>query len=83
MKASLKTAGLAAALGLALVASAPAYAQGTGTNGTVATDTRDNDMDYGWIGLVGLLGLMGLKRKHEDRRPNTTAGTGTGYTAPR
>ncbi|SFJ83489.1 WGxxGxxG family protein [Thermoflavimicrobium dichotomicum] len=28
-----------------------------------ATGTKDNDYDWGWIGLAGLLGLLGLRRR--------------------
>ncbi len=39
------------------------------------TDDRDNDHDYGWIGLLGLLGLAGLMRKKQDNdRRDTTNG---------
>jgi hypothetical protein len=33
---------------------------------TARADDRDNDHDYGWIGLAGLLGLAGLMRKKHD-----------------
>jgi len=32
-----------------------------------AADTRDDDFDWGWVGLLGLLGLAGLKRREEPR----------------
>ncbi len=42
---------------------------------TTTTVDRDNDHDYGWIGLAGLLGLAGLMpKKKDDRRYDTTAG---------
>ena len=46
----------------------------TGVNRTeVRTVERDNDTDWGWLGLLGLLGLAGLMPKkrtvevHNDR----------------
>ncbi len=35
---------------------------------------RDQDHDYGWIGLLGLAGLGGLMRKKHDDRHDTTGG---------
>ncbi len=35
---------------------------------------RDQDHDYGWIGLLGLAGLGGLVRKKHDDRHDTTGG---------
>ena len=57
---------------------------GTGANTTGATSTqtasdntnRENDRDYGWIGLLGLAGLLGLRRKHDDHAVTRTS-TGT------
>jgi hypothetical protein len=56
---------------------------GSGSSGTGSTDTgttysdntRDNDHDWGWVGLLGLAGLMGLKRREatRDRDVRTTA----------
>ena len=41
-------------------------------NTTMSAD-RDDDVDFGWIGLLGLAGLMGLRRRDRDdvhaRRP--------------
>jgi hypothetical protein len=37
---------------------------------------RDDDTDWGWIGLLGLLGLFGLMKRDRDRvngRTTTTA----------
>lgn len=50
------------------------YAQGDAGTADIATTDRDNDPDYGWVGLLGLAGLMGLRRRepaHRDVR--TTA----------
>ena len=30
------------------------------------TTNRDNDMDWGWLGLLGLLGLAGMRRRVTD-----------------
>ena len=51
---------------------------------TAAPATRDDDTDYGWIGLLGLIGLAGLMgRRNADYRTGTgTAGT-TGSTTTR
>ncbi len=39
------------------------------------TVDRDDDHDYGWIGLLGLIGLAGLMgKKKDDRRYETTTG---------
>ena len=37
---------------------------------TTAAHDRDDDMDWGWIGLLGLAGLLGLRRR--DRVDVTT-----------
>ena len=81
-------------LGLAVITVLPTSAQ-TNANGSAnridRADTprvveRDNDTDWGWLGLLGLLGLAGLipkKRTVEvqefrDTGTNrTTSGTGT------
>lgn len=55
----------------------PASAQ-TGVGADTAATTRvveaerDEDTDWGWIGLLGLAGLLGLRRKHDDHRTTTT-----------
>lgn len=58
------------------VAPLTANAQTSPTGGTTTirtSDDRDNDTDYGWIGLLGLLGLAGLMRKKPDvHRHDTT-----------
>ncbi len=78
-------------LGLAVITVLPASAQTNATNNNNRTDTtrvveRDNDTDWGWIGLLGLLGLAGLIPKkrtvevqqHRDTGTNRPAsGTGT------
>ena len=37
----------------------------TSTPGRVA-DTRDDDTNWGWLGLLGLAGLAGLLRRREE-----------------
>ncbi len=84
-------------LGLAVITVLPTSAQTNGNNNTNRvdrndrTDTtrvveRDNDTDWGWIGLLGLLGLAGLmpkKRQVEVKEFRDTdtnrpaSGTGT------
>ncbi|MEG3439642.1 WGxxGxxG family protein [Pannus brasiliensis CCIBt3594] len=44
---------------------------GTTTDGTARTDVntttyRDNDFDWGWLGLIGLAGLAGLAGRKRD-----------------
>ncbi|HEY9811187.1 MAG TPA: WGxxGxxG family protein [Halomicronema sp.] len=42
------------------------------TDDVRTTDTtRDNDFDWGWLGLLGLLGLAGLARRKEPARYTT------------
>ena len=45
------------------------------TSQTTRVAERDNDTDYGWLGLLGLAGLLGLLRKPKqvvvDRADNT------------
>ncbi|MDB5243327.1 MAG: hypothetical protein JWP57_3952 [Spirosoma sp.] len=44
-----------------------------GNNSSVATDDRDHDTSYGWIGLLGLAGLLGLrKNRHNDNTGTVT-----------
>lgn len=68
-------------LGLAVITVMPTSAQTNSTNNN-RTDTtrvveRDNDTDWGWLGLLGLLGLAGLMPKkrtvevHQNRDANT------------
>jgi hypothetical protein len=49
-----------------------------GTTTSVPATNRDNDWDWGWLGLLGLIGLAGLMRRdrahHDTRHP---AGMGT------
>ncbi len=54
-------------LALSLTAmSASVSAQNTnGGGGATAGQTRDDGMDYGWIGLLGLAGLAGLLRRRD------------------
>ena len=70
------------ASGLAVIAVLPTFAQSnangrTDTNTTTRTVERDDDTDYGWLGLLGLAGLAGLilkKRQvevHQNRDTNT------------
>jgi len=49
---------------------------GTTTNGT--TDNRNDNGNWGWLGLLGLLGLAGLRRQPVVVVPDrTTTGTGS------
>lgn len=63
---------IASTLVLVGVIASPAllYAQVNPTSGntdtTMVTD-RDNDRNWGWLGLLGLVGLLGLKRSERDK----------------
>ncbi|HEX2229105.1 MAG TPA: WGxxGxxG family protein [Candidatus Binatia bacterium] len=47
-------------------------------NAPSAAADREDNMDWGWIGLLGLAGLLGLKRReHDDVRDRVTVGTTT------
>jgi hypothetical protein len=47
-------------------------------NAPSAAADRDDNMDWGWIGLLGLAGLLGLKRRgHDEVRDRVTMGTTT------
>jgi hypothetical protein len=69
---------------LGFLAAVSVFAQGSNTNGTNANRTetrtveRDNDFDWGWLGLLGLAGLAGLLPKkrtvevHSNQTTNRT-----------
>ncbi len=62
-------------LGLAVFTVLPTSAQTNATNNRTDTTRaveRDNDTDWGWIGLLGLAGLAGLipKKRHENVHQN-------------
>ena len=64
---------IASTLVLVGVIASPAllYAQinptaGNTTDATMVTD-RDNDRNWGWLGLLGLAGLLGLKRSDREK----------------
>ena len=67
-------------LSLTVLTSVFVSAQSGSTNGTGANRTetrtveRDNDTDWGWLGLLGLLGLAGLipKKRHVEVHENRT-----------
>ena len=75
--------GLLTASVLVLPFHQPASAQSntTGDNTTTTTapsqgvdnTSRDNDFDWGWLGLLGLAGLAGLagRKRHEEVRYRT------------
>ena len=76
------------ALSLTFLPSAlPASAQTnttTNTNPTLDTtpfqETKDDNNNWGWLGLIGLIGLANLFRKHEETTVRRDVdGTGTGY----
>ena len=72
-------AALAAMIAIA-GATAPgvATAQGAGEVGTTQptrTTDRDDDMDWGWLGLLGLAGLLGLRRRDHVHPIDTTRRT--------
>lgn len=57
--------GSCVALCLAAGATTSAYAQqgGTDVQSTVQPADRDDNAEWGWLGLLGLAGLIGLKRR--------------------
>ena len=69
---------------LTVVAAVSVFAQGGNTNGTNTNRTetrtveRDDDFDWGWLGLLGLAGLAGLLPKkrtveiHSNQTTNRT-----------
>ncbi|MEK3779801.1 WGxxGxxG family protein [Paenibacillus sp. FSL R5-0810] len=69
-----------AGLSLLLVLAVPAFANNNNmntndvnannvnTNSYNANATRDNDTDWGWLGLIGLAGLAGLRRRNPERQ---------------
>jgi MYXO-CTERM domain-containing protein len=63
-------------LALVLVLAAPALLQAqaqTETQTTPRTMERENEMDWGWLGLLGLAGLFGLQgRRHDVHRDVTS-----------
>lgn len=71
-------------LSLTVLATVSVFAQNGNTSGTNANRTetrtveRDNDFDWGWLGLLGLAGLAGLlpkKRTVEIHSNQTTSRT--------
>lgn len=54
----------------ALFMATPAIGQ-TGTEAQNNTESNDDGMDWGWLGLLGLAGLYGLKGKDRDRTDHT------------
>ena len=67
---------LALSLAVVSVSAQTGTDAGRTTNGTTAGQTtRDDDRDWGWIGLLGLAGLAGLMRRREthDRVSDTTS----------
>jgi hypothetical protein len=61
---------------LAMLATAPTFAQETAdpdTQRTVEAADREDKGEWGWLGLLGLAGLLGLKRRDRvDRVASTT-----------
>jgi len=52
-----------------------------GRDNAATTTDRNDDQDWGWVGLLGLAGLLGLKRRehysdvHDRDRDHVTVGT--------
>jgi MYXO-CTERM domain-containing protein len=70
----MKIKGYALALVLALGTPALVEAQSQAPDTRPTAQERDNDFDWGWLGLLGLAGLFGLKR-HEDAHANDRVAT--------
>jgi LPXTG-motif cell wall-anchored protein len=49
--------------GIALAPLAASAQTTTPSSGTTTVEQRDDNHNYGWIGLLGLIGLAGLLRK--------------------
>jgi hypothetical protein len=66
---------------LAFASAGTTVAQSGGANdrsgSATRTADRDDDTDWGWLGLLGLAGLLGLmpKRRAVDVRDTQTTGT--------
>ncbi len=89
LRAWVFTLGLAM-LSLTMTASAQTNSNFNSANTTTAQPTRvverDNDMDWGWLGLLGLAGLAGLLKKPQQvmvDRTSDTAGRANAYSEKR
>lgn len=74
LSTTVKTRSTILVLMLGLAHALPASAQSrTDTDDTVAANTdtvsrtivRDDNFEWGWVGLLGLIGLAGLRRRHD------------------
>lgn len=78
LRAGVFTLGLAM-LSLTMTASAQSTANSNSANTYPAQTTRvaerDNDTDWGWLGLLGLVGLAGLLKKPRQVTVDRTADT--------
>jgi MYXO-CTERM domain-containing protein len=54
-----------------------AFSQTPAPSTPVTTADRDNDFDWGWLGLLGLIGLAGLMRRDRAHPVHHNAGVGT------
>ncbi len=68
--------------GLAFITVLPTFAQSNTSSNANRTDTtrvveRDNDTDWGWLGLLGLAGLAGLipKKRRVEVQEHWDTGT--------
>jgi hypothetical protein len=72
------------AFAVSMLGAFPAMAQTTGGAATAPTtagdpavstqrtDDREDDKDWGWVGLLGLAGLLGLRRREHVHHVDTT-----------
>lgn len=60
------------ALGLSLPGLIPSSFAQTDNDTGMTNTTREDDSNWGWIGLLGLAGLAGLMRRDKDRSEQRT-----------
>ena len=77
MRKTRKVAAFALSAFLLVGGTDAAFSQASAPTAPVTTADRDNDFDWGWLGLLGLIGLAGLMRRDRAHPVHHTAGVGT------